>query len=222
MTLTLLDIYNDVAGQAWSMFDGEVEDEGEFESSLLSSIQKALAELWCKYPYPFRYDELDFTTAIGTKAYNLPNGNIAERAMEGSNKYCVFINGNYLNYVEDYYSLEEASGTPTDFYIKNDKIYLHPTPDAEYPVNIEFLTLIVGKDKDGNSIYTVKNNDDVINVTPKYEVLFKNALITLSMVYAIASNSNQNYSSYNTQADLAYKTLVKYTKGIEKSSKVSW
>ena len=46
MTLTFLSIYNDVAGQAWSMYDGDAESSEEMESALKSSINKALSELW--------------------------------------------------------------------------------------------------------------------------------------------------------------------------------
>ena len=37
--LTLLDLYNNITGQAWSMFDSEVEDEDEFEQSVMTSIR---------------------------------------------------------------------------------------------------------------------------------------------------------------------------------------
>ena len=37
-----IDLYNDVTGQPWSMFDGDVESEDEFESTVKLSIQKAL------------------------------------------------------------------------------------------------------------------------------------------------------------------------------------
>ena len=36
MTLTFLDIYNEVAGQAWSMYDGDAESIDEMESALKS------------------------------------------------------------------------------------------------------------------------------------------------------------------------------------------
>ena len=38
MTLTFLAIYNEVAGQAWSMYDGDAESVDEMESALKSSI----------------------------------------------------------------------------------------------------------------------------------------------------------------------------------------
>ena len=40
MTLTFLDIYNEVAGQAWSMYDGDAESVDEMESALKSSIEQ--------------------------------------------------------------------------------------------------------------------------------------------------------------------------------------
>ena len=41
MTLTLLDIYNNVTGQSWSVFDTDIETKEEFDSGVLTSIQKA-------------------------------------------------------------------------------------------------------------------------------------------------------------------------------------
>ena len=54
MTLTLLDIYNNVTGQSWSVFDTGVESQEEFDSGVLTSIQKALNVLWHSYNFSFR------------------------------------------------------------------------------------------------------------------------------------------------------------------------
>lgn len=83
MAIKLIDIYNSVAGQAWSMFDAEIESEDEFESSLLSSIQKAMTELWCAYPYPFRYKTHDIATISGVSSYDMPDGNIIKKKQSG-------------------------------------------------------------------------------------------------------------------------------------------
>lgn len=221
--LTLKNIYNKVAGQAWSMFDGEVEDKDEFESSLLSSIQKALTELWCSYPFPFRIKVHNIDTITGIKNYDLPNGNILQRKIDGSQRFCVrLIGGNYLEYIYDYSTLDDKQGEPNGFYVKNDKICFYPCPEKEYKVEIEYLTLEVGKNINGEPIFDLVDDDDFIDIPDKYEKIFENALITKSMVYAIASKIDENYAGYEEQFENAYKILIRYCRGLNINSRISW
>ena len=60
--ITLIDLYNEITGQAWSMFDGDVEAQDEFETSVTTSIQKALSSIWCSYKFPFRNKTQNFKT----------------------------------------------------------------------------------------------------------------------------------------------------------------
>jgi hypothetical protein len=46
MTLTFIDLYNECAGQPWSMFDAEAESQDDFETALKISINKAISYLW--------------------------------------------------------------------------------------------------------------------------------------------------------------------------------
>lgn len=222
MALTFLDVYNEVAGQAWSMYDGDVESIDEMESALKSSINKALSEIWCSYPFPFRIKTLNISTSPNNSEYSTPNGNIIKKTVSGSQVYSVRIGKNYLEYLDDYETLEDKEGTPTGFYIRNDSLFLYPTPDNTYTVVIEYLTLAIGEDDFGDSVYTLKNDNDTINIPEKYENIFKNALITKSMLYAIASESDENYSGYKEQYDRAYKILINYTSGLKKEQRVYW
>lgn len=222
MTLTFLSIYNDVAGQAWSMYDGDAESSEEMESALKSSINKALSELWCSYPFPFRVKELNFSTKINVADYSTPNGNILKKSVNGSQVYSVRIGTNYLQFIDNYETLEPKTGLPTSFTIKNDLIYLYPTPDNIYPVSVEYLTLAIGESDFGDAIYTLENDNDSINIPEKYETIFKNALITKSMLYAIASETDENYSGYKEQFAKAYKILLNYTAGINREKRVTW
>ncbi len=54
MALTLLDIYNYVTGQSWSVFDTDIETQNDFDKGVLTSIQKALNVLWHSYNFSFR------------------------------------------------------------------------------------------------------------------------------------------------------------------------
>lgn len=222
MTLTFLDIYNDVAGQAWSMYDGDAESVDEMESALKSSINKALSELWCSYPFPFRIKNMSLVTREDVNEYATPNGNILKKTVLGKQVYSIRIGKNYLEYLDEFETLETKSGIPTGFYVSNENIYLYPTPDKAYTVNIEYLTLAIGEDDFGTAVFSLVNDEDTIDIPEKYENIFKNALITKSMLYAIASESDENYSGYKEQYERAYKILLDYTSGLKKERKVFW
>ena len=222
MALTFLDIYNEVAGQAWSMYDGDAESIDEMESALKSSINKALSEIWCSYPFPFRIKTFTVRTSQGNSEYSTPNGSIIKKTVSGSQVYSVRIGKNYLEYLDDYETLEDKEGTPSGFYIKNDTLFLYPAPDDTYTVTIEYLTLAIGENDFGDSVYSLQNDEDTIAIPEKYENIFKNALITKSMLYAIASEQDENYSGYKEQYDRAYKILINYTSGLKKEQRVYW
>ena len=65
-------------------------------------------------------------------------------------------------------------------------------------------------------------DSDYIDIPERYEILFENALITLTMVYAIASESDENYAGYLKQYNDAYKLLIEFTKGIELDKRIGW
>ncbi len=220
MTLTLLDIYNSVASQAWSMFDDEVDSQAEFENVLISSINKALSDLWCSTDFAFRRKTEEIILAENKQEYNLPDGNIIERFSNGKKGYCVSIDGYYLELLEDKTLVDAKKGEPKYFYIDNQSLYFYPIPDKVYSVKIEYYTLAVGLDKNGGAIFSLKNDTDYIDIPEKLEDLFKNALITKTMLYAIAAESDENYSSYKHQFEKAYKLLLKYTNGVTPQRKI--
>lgn len=211
-----------MTGQAWSMFDGEVEAMDEFESSVTTSIQKALNSLWCSYKFPFRNKTMKFKTRSGVNQYSTPNGNIAQKILKNKKVYGVKIGKNYLEYEPDFETLEDETGTPEKFYVKNDKLFLYPTPDDSYDVEIEYWTIFAACDEDGNSKATLEVDTDYIDIDEKYESIFKAALLPLCMVYAIASDSDENHSGYQRQYEDAYKILVEFTRGIEIDKRMGW
>ena len=95
MTLTFLSIYNEVAGQAWSMYDGDAESVDEMESALKSSINKALSEIWCSYPFPFRIKTMTIATREGVNEYTTPNGNILKKTVSGTQQHRITFNRIY-------------------------------------------------------------------------------------------------------------------------------
>ncbi len=220
MTLTLLDIYNSVASQAWSMFDDEVDTEAEFENTLISSINKALSDLWCSTDFNFRRKTEEILLMEGEQGYPLPDGNLVPRNIDGKKGFAVSIDGKYLEYVKKDPKFSDETGTPRCFSIDNSNIYFYPVPDKFYEVNADYYTLSVGSDENGKSLYSLKNDTDTIDIPEKLEELFKNALITKTMLYAIASEHDENYSNYKKQFETAYKLLLKYSAGITPERKV--
>src|SRR5574344_1185861 len=136
MALTFLDIYNAVAEQAWSMYDADAESLEDFESGLKTSINKALTELWCSYPFPFRVIEYTLTTVEGQAKYDMPTGNIYRKTVGDSQQYSVKIGKEYLDYVDNIDTLDDANGKPTLFQVYNDNLLFYPSPDGEYEIKI--------------------------------------------------------------------------------------
>lgn len=223
MSITLLEIYNRVAGQSWSKFDGEAETGDDFETNLLSSIQKALSYLWCSSEFPFRVRVKKSTISTDTNSVKMPDGDIHKKNIAGAEKYAIrVIGGEFLDYLSNFEILPEKVGVPLGFFIKNDRIFIYPTPDSEYDIEIEYLGLKVGYDKTGKEIFQLKSESDYIEIPAKYEELFCNALVTLSMCYAIASDGDENYSNYYAQFQSAFNLLEKYTKGVNLNKCVTW
>lgn len=204
------------------MFDGDVEAQDEFESSVTTSIQKALNTLWCSYKFPFRNKTLLIKTRSGVNFYSTPNGNIAKETVKNRKVYCIKIGKNYLEYEPDIKSLDEKEGLPEKFCIKNDKIYLYPTPDDIYNIEIEYWTIFAACNANRISKATLEKENDYIDIPSKYEYLFKAALLPLCMVYAIASSSDENHSEYQRQYEDAYKILIDYARGIDTEKRIGW
>ena len=220
--LTFIKVYNEVTGQAWSMFDGEVEAEDEFEKSVTTSIQKALSALWNSYKFPFRYKTAKLKTKVGTTKYYIPAGKILKKTVEHSKTYDVICNKKYLRYDPDIEVLEEKAGEPEAFCKKGNKILIYPTPDAIYEVEIGYLSFNAACDDDGISKANLEAEDDYIDIDEEYQDLFLKALMPLAMTYLIASKEDENYSSYQEQYNAAYKILLDFCKGIEKDKTIGW
>lgn len=220
MSLEFVNIYNSVAEQAWSMYDADAETVEDFETGLKSSINKALTELWCSYEFPFRVKTYTIKTKNGVHAYNMPTGNIISKTVNGTEKYLVKIGNEFLEYSDELDTSTIENGKPTKFQVYGDKLLLNKKPTEAYTIDVEYLELAIGYSADGDKIYELSEDEDYISVPDKLEKLFKNALITKSMLYAIADKSDENYAGYLEQYENAYKTLIKYSIGIEKDKRV--
>ena len=217
MTLTLLNLYNAAATQEGSMYDNDAASGSEFENSLVLALNKALQEILYSYPFAFRERTHIVLTLPNIKAYDLPVGIIRKNAV---GKYCVKLGTKFLDLIEKPDLLGDSTGIPEGFFIKNNKIYFYPTPEAQSIITIEYTTLCVGENKSGDEIFALKNDDDIVDVPPHLEELLKNAVISRAMLNSIASESDENYSAYKKQSETAYRLLIKYAKGVDGEKRV--
>lgn len=215
MTITLLDLYNTAATQEWSMYDNDAANGEEFEQSLVLALNKAIAEILYSYPFNFRERTHIILTIPGINSYDVPAGLIKQNS---DKEYCIRLNAKYLKFKEE---SSEETGVPDSFYFKGDKLILNPIPAEKNIVTIDYITLAVGENAQGEEIFSLKNEDDVLTVPAHLEELLKNAVISRTMLNSIASESDENYSAYKKQSETAYRMLVKYSKGVgqEKSVK---
>ena len=89
-----------------------------------------------------------------------------------------------------------------------------------YKINIEYATFAIGLDFQRKPIYALREDTDTIVLPDKYKQLFLNALISKSMMYALASLSDENYEGYSVQFDKAYKLLIKAVGGRKKNRRI--
>ena len=217
MTITLLDLYNTAATQEWSMYDNDATSGDEFEKSLVLALNKALQEILYSYEFSFRNRTHILFTIPRINTYDLPSGMI-KKNLEGD--YCVKLGTKFLKRIETPEKLDEKSGIPEGFYLNNDRIYFYPTPNEQSIVTIDYITLCIGENKDGEEIFTLKEDDDVVFVPTHLEELLKNAVISRTMLNSIASESDENFSAYKKQSETAYRLLVKYAKGVDGEKKI--
>ena len=209
MTITLLDLYNTAATQEWSMYDNDAESKDEFESSLVLALNKAIQEILYSYPFNFRERTHVILTIPNINSYSMPTG-IIKKNQQG--EYLVTINSKPLKYLKDPKTIN--SDIPEGFCLMSDKITLFPTPQEKFIVTIEYITLAIGENKNGDEIFALKEDSDTLSVPEHLEELLKNAIISRTMLNSIASEKDENFSAYKKQSETAYRLLIKYAKGV--------
>ena len=217
MTLTLLNLYNEAASQEWSMYDGDASTTDDMEKSLLIALNKAVTEIMYSYPFKFRERTHVFFTMPRINSYEMPYGLIMK---DKNGHYCVKLNSKTLKLIENPMALEDKSGIPEGFYVRGAEIVLYPTPEEKSIVSIDYLSLAVGEDSSEEEIFALKNASDTILVPEYLEEIFKQAVISRTMLNTISSEGDENYSAYKKQSETAYRLLIKYAKGVEQDKTV--
>ena len=217
MTITLLDLYNTAASQEWAMYDNDALSENEFEDSLVLALNKSILEIYSSYKFPFRERTHVILTIRGVNVYDLPDGLIIK---DKNGKYLVKYNSNPLRLIDKTADIDDKTGIPDSFYVKNDKIVLYPIPEEKGLLTVDYMTLAIGENSGGEEIYSLKNQTDTLSVPVYLEELMKEAVITRTMLNSIASETDENFSAYKKQADRAYQLLIRYSKGVEQDKSV--
>ncbi|MCD8378548.1 MAG: hypothetical protein LUB59_07155, partial [Candidatus Gastranaerophilales bacterium] len=194
----------------------------DFDPALISSINKALVEIWCSYPFDFRIKNMNILTQKYYNKYNLPNGSIIQKTTSDGEQYAVMYDGDYLEFIENPETLEAEYGEPEGFFIKNEYICFYPIPDKMYKINIEYASFAVGVDADNQAIYALRDDTDTIEIPAKYEQLFLNTVISKALMYAFASLSDENYEGFSVQYEKAYKLLIKAVGGRKKNRRITF
>lgn len=222
MTLDFLSLYNECAGQPWSMFDNDAESIEDFESAMRISINKAVSVLWNYQPWTFRKDTSVIKTKAGRNQYEMPDGLLLRKVIDGTQRYGIKYKGKFLEYEPDFELLDEKEGEPEYFYIDGDTIYIYPTPDDAYKLDLVYLKQAYALTEDDDVAYELVNDTDYINIPEKYEKLFKNCVISLAMMYAIAEPTDENYPGYEKQYEDALAVLLKYCKNGLVDKNIVW
>ena len=217
MTVTLLDLYNTAASQEWAMYDDDAGSDGEFENSLVIALNKAIIQIYSSFDFPFRERTHLILTIPNTDSYEMPKG-IIKRDTYG--RQIVKCNSSYLEYIENPSELKPKFGVPEGFYIQNESLVLYPCPSEKMIVSVEYMTLVVGETPDGEELYSLHNDTDILLVPTHLEELMKEAVITRTMLNTIASEKDENFSAYQKQAENAYRLLIKYSKGVKRDKSV--
>ena len=210
MTITFLELYNECASQPWSMYDPDAESMEDLEGALKISINKALSYLWNLHPWSFRKATTSIKTKPNKASYSLPNGIIERKVVNGQTKFGVLYGKKNLEYLEDYDYQEEKEGAPEYFYIEGETLYVYPTPDDMYQIKIKYLSLPSCYNAEEEEVFELTEETDYLKIPEKYEKLFRNCIISLAMVYAIADENDENHSGYMRQYEDSLKTLMRY------------
>ena len=211
MTLTLLDIYNNVTGQSWSVFDTDIESQDEFDSGVLTSIQKALNILWHSYNFSFRLKRKEIRIAKDKNVYIKPSGMIKKNGVKLIDEEKITT----LKEVTEPLNQDLTPKKPDGFYILSDKLFLNTIPDKNYTLIAYYYSSKLGINNQNQGIYNLKNFDDRLDIPEQFEDLFLKALATKSMVNAISSNSSRNFQPYINEFVENYRTLIIQSSGVE-------
>lgn len=216
MTLTLLEIYNKVTSQPWSIFETNLTSSDEKEENVVIAIQKALRILWDAHSYSFRLRTQNIMTLPTIEQYKLPAGCIIRDGIRLNE------NNKILDIVHFKEIKDKTTGIPEFFYVKNDKLCFYPIPDKAYEITINYNTFKLGKNIFNQSIYNLVENTDILDIPEQFEDMFLSALLNKAMIIALTSGNSSIYQPYVAQFIESYKNLIINSKPYDIEKKINW
>ncbi len=216
MPITLLDIYNKMTAQSWSIFETDLEANDEIEKSVIIAIQKALRLLWNAHPYSFRLKKKEIYLNEDTADYKMPDGNIVTNGVR------LIETGEILQPTHYSKILKTSKGQPKLFYIKYNRLNFYPVPDKEYLVSVDYNTFKLGRNSNNESVFNLNKPDDYLNIPEMFEDLFMNALLNKSMTNALTSSRSELYQPYLQQFIESYKDLIMNSSGLYTQMEIKW
>lgn len=201
MTITLKQVYEEVTTQAWSIFDSDISTLEDDDAGVISTIKKALSELWNAYKYSFKLKSKTVTLNKENNNINKPVGQIKKIFLvdEDGEETEIKCSGND--------KITADIGTPKEYFIKYNKIYIRPMPLESCNIKIDYYSRFPVLSKNGTPQYNFIELTDYIDIREEYEDLFLRALITRTMAIYPHPNNLIN-TTYQKQAITAYKALV--------------
>lgn len=201
MAITLKDVYEAVTTQAWSIFDSDIETLEDDDAGVVSTIQKALNELWNDYKYSFKLKSKIVTLNAETNNINKPIGQIRKIYLidEDETETEIKCSGRTLE--------TKQLGYPKEYYIKYNKIYFRPMPMEACTIKIDYYNRYPVLSQNGNPQLNFIELTDYLDIREEYEDLFLRALITRTMAIYPHPNTLIN-ATYKEQSDHAYRLLI--------------
>lgn len=201
MALTLKKIYEEVTTQAWSIFDSDISTLEDDDAGVISTIKKALSELWNAYDYSFKLKFKNASISAETNSINKPIGKIDKiYLIEEDGEETELINGSDGR-------ITKEVGYPREYYIKYNKIYFKPVPLEPCSIKIDYYTRYPVLNEKEEPQFNFEELTDYVDIREEYEDLFLKALITRTMAIYPHPNKLIN-ETYQVQAENAYKALV--------------
>ena len=201
MTITLKSIYEEITTQSWSIFDSDISSLEDDDAGVISTIKKALNELWNGYKYSFKVKTKNITLQAETNNISKVTGKIKKVILvdEDGDETEIKCSGNDL--------LSSNKGEPKEYFIKYNKIYFKPTPTEPCNIKIDYYNSFPVLSKKGEPQTNFKELTDYIDIKEEYEDLFLRALITRTM--ALYPHPNQLiHATYEKQSEKAFKLLI--------------
>ena len=215
MTITLKEVYEEVTIQSWSIFDSDISTLEDDDAGVISTIKKALNEIWNSYKYSFKLKSKTLTLSANTNSFSKPVGQIKDVYLVDEDG----IETKLINSSNDL--INNNTGMPKEYFFKYNKVFFKPTPVANCNIKVDYYNRYPVLSENGEPQLNFKELTDYIDIREEYEDLFLRALVTRTMALYPHPNTLIN-QTYQLQSDKAYKLLIEASDVNAKGRRIVW